>query len=267
MSDFKLSAVKEEVRAKGGGLLVDKVDTAGKLAIEKGLDITRKAACQLVVDCSGSMAGEFRSGSVTDAIQRVLAFCCIVDDDMAVPVIPFDQSLQRPFEVDLSNFQTAGRHLGPGGTTGLHLALRYAVENAGHADVLSGGGGGGGLLGRFGKGRSGGSGSGSSVAMPSFITVITDGRPNDPRACEQILVAASNRAIFWQFLFVGHDEEGWRWLEELDDNLRGRHFDCIDAKRFGSLGSVSDRDFYDAMLDEYPSWLKTAESLGVLTHA
>lgn len=262
MSDFKLSAVKEQVAAKGGGLLVDKVETAGRLAIEKGLDINRKAAGQLLVDCSGSMSNEFSSGAVKNAVQRALAFYCIIDDDMSVPVVPFNAGLLPTVDVDLGNFQHATDHLRAGGTTGLHHALREAVRIAGHEDALSSGGGRG-LLGR----HKGGGASVKQSTMPSFITVVTDGRPNEPQICEEILVAASHRAIFWQFLYVGHDSHGWAWLEMLDDSLKGRHFDCIDAKRFGSLTSVSDQEFYGAMLDEYPGWLKSAESNGVLAAA
>jgi hypothetical protein len=255
---YRLSVLKDDVATKpGGALLVEKMEVAQRLSVEKGLDLGQKVAGQLGIDCSGSMGNMFQQGHVQNAALRTLGFFVMTDDDSEVPCVPFAASLQPTFTIGLNNIQSATTHLRAGGGTRMAPALAEHVRLAGHGDVLE----------HRGFGRSPKT---VKSEIPAFVVVVGDGAPQDKRECEDILRAASHRAIFWQFLFVGdvkRDSDakaGWEWLGTLDDALKGRHFDCIDSKNYFEHINKGDEAFYHMMLDEFPGWLPQARANGVL---
>lgn len=78
-----------------------------------------------------------------------------------------------------------------------------------------------------------------------FIVVFTDGVPDDEAAAAKVIVEASNKqdsddALTILFVQVGDNAQATKYLQDLDDNLKGAKFDIVDAK------TVSDVDKFDS---------------------
>jgi hypothetical protein len=264
LATVKQKVAEADAKQGTGGLLTKKVDAAVKGMMAKKVNPNQPWQSVLVVDRSGSMDGEYRSGSVQDAVERALGFAVIVDDDGDVPAVFFDHSVFTR-EVKLNNFHDFinRERIGAGGSTNLTDALKAAAEITGNGDLFKGSG-------MFHRGAA--KPSIQKMATPAFITVVTDGVPNDPRSAADVIRACSFRAMFFKFLYVGHDAGGWRFLESLDDDIPvgvpieqgGRLIDNVDAKKMGNLSGVADDVFYDAMLDEVSTYLTAAKANGLI---
>ena len=106
-----LQAVKAKVAAADakngtGGLMAKKVDAAVKGMMAKKVNPNQVWQVVLVVDRSGSMGHEYRSGAVQDVVDRVLGFSVIVDDDGEVPAIFFDHRVEE-HKIELANHSTS----------------------------------------------------------------------------------------------------------------------------------------------------------------
>lgn len=250
-----------------GGMMTKKVDTAVKMMLSKQVNPNQIWGCYDLIDRSGSMDGEYRKGNVQDAVERSLAFALIVDDDGSVPTAFFDSRVEE-FEVKLDDFHNFidRNRISARGTTNLAGALEWVARATGNADVLSSGGGGG-----FFRSKGGSAPTIKKMAVPAFVTCVTDGVPDDPEAATDIIRRLSYRGVFLKFLFVGNDPRGWAYLESLDDDIPvgvpfekgGRLIDNVDAKRMSSLGK-DDEAFYDAMFDEVTSYLAAARQHGLI---
>lgn len=267
-----LQVVKAKVAAADaqqgtGGLLTKKVEVASRVMLSKRVSPNQQWQFILVVDRSGSMEYEYRNGSVQDAVNRALGFAVLVDDDGDVPTIFFDSRLEETV-VTLDDFHdyVSRNGISARGSTDLTKALEHVAKITDNGDLLSASGGG------FLKRSSASAPTVRSMQTPAFVTIITDGRPNDPNSAKDLIRKLSYRAIFLKFLYVGTDRQGWQFLEELDDDIPvgvsydrgGRLIDNVDAKQLGLLGNTDDSTFYDAMLDEVSTYLEAARRNGLI---
>jgi hypothetical protein len=62
-------------------------------------------------------------------------------------------------------------------------------------------------------------------------------------------------------LFSGGNQ--FEFLENLDD-LGGRYVDNADFFSVEDPEAIADQELYDLLMTEYPNWLKTARSRGLL---
>lgn len=261
-----LATVKQRVAAADaaqgtGGLLTRKVDAAVQGLMRKKLNPNQKWQKVLVVDRSGSMGYSYPD-EVQDAVNRDLAFAVIVDDDGKVPTCFFDHNIEELI-VGLDDFHNliSRRGITARGSTDLAGALRWVAETTGNGDL-------------FRSGMLGGSRQPEARKMdtPVFATIITDGAPDDKRRAVEAVQRLSYRAIVLKFIYVGDNMAGWRFLEQLDDDIPvgtsfdrgGRLFDNVDSKKFASLASADDAAFYDAMFDEVPAALAAMKQHGLL---
>ncbi len=268
MKTIKEKAAAADAQQNTGGLMTKKVNAAIQVMLTNKVNPNQAWQCILVVDRSGSMSHEYRDGSVQDAVDRTLGFSVIVDDDGEVPTIFFDHQIEEKL-VKLTDFHQYVKRSGitARGSTDLALALKHVAEITGNGDLFANGGGG------FMK-RGGGAPKPSIKPMqtPAFVTIVTDGSPNDRNAATDVIRRLSYRAVFLKFIFVGNDRGGWAYLESLDDDIPvgvdydkgGRLIDNVDAKQLASLGGTSDNAFYEAMLDEVPTYLAAAKQKGLI---
>jgi len=68
-----------------------------------------------------------------------------------------------------------------------------------------------------------------------FVIVFTDGVPDDEKAAESVIRARANQSetddeITVLFVQVGRDLQATKYLQKLDDELKGAKFDIVDAK-------------------------------------
>lgn len=214
---------------------------SAKVSLDKHRLAGERAAVYLVIDHSRSMAGFFKDGTVQDLAERVLALAAHFDDDGVVPVIFFDTVAHPPVEVAL------GRHagmidqikvgLGRMGQTDYAVAMRLVIDHYQR----------------------------SGSTHPALVIFQTDGSPTSKREATDVLCQASELPLFWQF--IGFGDNDFSYLRKLDDLAVPR---CrrVDNAGFFAAGptpaTVSDTALYDNLVAEYPTWLASARSAGII---
>jgi uncharacterized protein YegL len=268
MRTVKAKVAEADDRQGTGGLLTRKVDVAARAMLTHKVPAGLEWRMVLVIDASYSMRKEYQSGNVQSGVENALAFGVIVDDDGDVPVVVFDSSVRETL-VKLDNFHRfiERERIGPNGSTNLTGALQSVATITGDSDLFGGNGGGRSL---FGRGSSS-SPQVRSASSPAFVTIVTDGRPDDDHSAADAIRRLSFRPVFLKFLYVGDDRRGWEFLQMLDNDLPvgvpyeqgGRLVDNVNAQRLDSLGG-SEQAFFDAMFEETKDWLTAARSAGLL---
>lgn len=97
--------------------------------------------------------------------------------------------------------------------------------------------------------------------VPTLVFFITDGNNFDEDKAEAIIRQSSNQAIFWQFVGVGGAK--FEFLDKLD-KMSGRFIDNANFFQIDDLRKISDEEFMNRILNEFPQWIKEARAKGVL---
>lgn len=202
----------------------------------------QRAAVYLVLDRSGSMRPFYRDGSVQHLAERTLALAANLDDDGVVPVVFFSTAVDGIAEISLDAYQNRINPLHDGmghlGRTNYHLAMQAVID---HYQACG-------------------------ATDPAFVVFQTDGSPTSKAAAEHVLCTSARLPIFWQFVGFGNDT--FRFLRKLDE-LPVPQRRVIDNAGFFPAGpsptSIPDATLYDALLQEFPTWLTAARHAGILT--
>ncbi len=229
----------DKVREGGHINLAKAADTAGVALAKRDLaGIRAQAVC--VLDHSGSMAGDYKSGAVQQLVERVLGFALQIDVDGTVPVLPFDHGVHEAVDVSLANYagvvdRTIWRPSNMG-STNLAAALKALRSMA------------------------------ATTTTPIYAAIITDGEPNSENDTTQIVCDLARYPVFLKFLAL-RPVFYLSKLDHLDDSQR--LLDNCNAKPDVGSGlnllSCSDMEFQDAMADEWDQWVQRATKAGVLT--
>ena len=92
-----------------------------------------------------------------------------------------------------------------------------------------------------------------SSKLPAYVIFVTDGGVGSANEIQSLITKASKYPIFWQFVGVGGSNYGV--LKQLD-NMRGRYVDNANFFALDDFRSISDKDLYSRLLNEFPAWLK-----------
>lgn len=262
LAQTKKKVAEADAKQGTGGLMTSKVDKAAKAMMANRVNPNQVWAVVGVVDRSGSMAPEYRDGTVQEIVNRMLAFSLIVDDDGTVPTIFFDnQVMQVDIQLDDFHDYLSRNRIGAGGTTDLTAALEAAARETGNEDVIPTGGGRGGFL-RRGSNRDP---EPRKATTPAYVIIVTDGAPNDPASATEMLRRLSFRGVFVKILFVGDDARGWNYVDGLDNALKGCYIDNVNTQNMGDVKRMSDDEFFNAMFAEVNDWLPNARAKGLIS--
>lgn len=227
----------------------------------------QKAKVALVLDYSGSMGNEYRSGRMQRLAEKVLAVSTGLDDDGDIDFFVFDSSAAHLGEIALTNYQgsidrlTSGRRMG---TTNYAAAFTTVRDHYGFPGPVP-------VAGAPSKGLFGGlkkalaptvaPAATGPAEVPVFAIFLTDGAPDSKPAAVKALTEVSTAPIFWKFLSIGREDMAF--LQKLDD-LTDRFIDNADYKHIGDVEGISDKELFKALLDEYPTYLKEARAKGLI---
>ncbi|MGO4205415.1 VWA domain-containing protein [Rhodococcus sp. TAF43] len=100
-----------------------------------------------------------------------------------------------------------------------------------------------------------------NTAVPTLVLFFTDGGFTKRSAIEKLMVRASSRPAFWQFIGIGRS--GFGVLEKLD-TMTGRTVDNAGFFSVNKVDSLTDAELYQLLLSEYPDWLRAARAANVL---
>ncbi|MDJ1170252.1 VWA domain-containing protein [Roseofilum sp. BLCC_M154] len=242
--------------------LVKKAD----ISLQKANLTDHQAQVALCLDVSGSMYSLYSSGKIQRLAEKILALGCRFDDDGAIKIFLFAGNAQNRGEMTVDNFhnfigQAYNQYGGAGGTN--YAPALQAIRTAYFPDA-----------------RGGNRHSPLKANMPVYVMFVTDGQPFDRDQSEQQLQWSSYEPIFWQFMAIGKSSKDakakhggilgflsggsqFEFLENLDD-LGGRYVDNADFFSVEDPEAIADQELYDLLMTEYPHWLKTARSRGLL---
>jgi hypothetical protein len=221
---------KVQTQAPG---LVSLAKTAAVSLDKQGL-AGQRAAVQLVLDHSGSMAPYYNNGAVQRLAEQALGLSVNLDDDGVVPLTFFGSRVEHYDDIRLDNYTGLIDRLHQRvhwGSTDYVAGMRAAIEE--HTN--------------------------SGATDPALVIFQTDGEPNDRRAAEKMLRQASDLPIFWAFIGFGGRVQ---FLEKLDD-LRRRTVDNASFFHAANPHAVTDAQLYDGITGEFASWLQAARAAGI----
>ncbi len=195
-----------------------------------------------MLDYSGSMHQQYVKGDVQKVLDRIMPLAVNFDDDGSFECWAFAEKSLRLSDVTLENLQNF-INTDQGGHPQWKAGARYNNEVAVLEDVLN----------YFTKQ--------SPSALPVYVVFISDGGISASKKIKQILKDASILPIFWQFVGIGGRNYGV--LEQLD-TMSGRRVDNCNFFEMDNIQSMSEGELYDALLQEFPMWLKEAKAQNII---
>lgn len=188
--------------------------------------IDHKAKVKMVLDYSGSMSENYRSGYVQSVITRLLPLALRFDDDGELESYIFSNDYEQLEAVTQANYDNYVKtcvydRMSMGGT---HYAP--VIEALHQTD---------------------------DKHIPSFVIYITDGDNSDVSETNQIIRAICNDNMF--IMFIGIGNENFSYLKTLD-NLSGRVRDNTGFMKVKDFTKLSDDELYESLLKEYLNWYK-----------
>jgi Mg-chelatase subunit ChlD len=212
-------------RAQKAGISLSKRNLAGI-----------RAQAVLILDHSGSMRDDYRTGVVQTLVERALGFALQIDVDGTIPVIAFDTVVHPAVDVGVHNYA---------GVVDRDLWRRDRMGRTNLADALT-------------ELRD----MAATTDAPIFAVVVTDGAPDSRPAATRAVCELAGYPVFLKFLAIKPVD----YLQELDDlDASERLVDNVDAKFLPDPAAMSDLAFADAMVDEWDTWITAAAAVGVLT--
>lgn len=235
-----------KLHADGHVDLVKRARKAGISLSKRGLSGMRAQAV-LVLDHSGSMSGDYRSGKVQVLVERALGFALQIDIDGVIPVIPFDSDVLPTVTVGVGAGRAADGtpvepyqgvvdrsiHRSRMGSTNLTAALRAVRAMA------------------------------TTAKDPLFVVVVTDGAPDHRKSATDLVAELSRYPVFLKFVGV-RDSSYLEFLDTAGPDRLPRLVDAVNTQIFPDLSGMTDLAFADAMADEWDLWVGRATAAGIL---
>ena len=242
----KISLSKDKVNLEKHVVNLSKcvVDLSKKSGVNLG---SARAKVVVVLDYSGSMSSLYSNGVVQKTINRLVPLGLTFDDNGTIDVYLFQNDYRKIADLNLSNYENyvngvvkrSGYSMGG---TNYAPVLRAIIEG----DTYKTGG----FLGLGGK----------YVTVnplvdngdPTFILFITDGENSDRAATDDIIVRASEKNLFIQFIGIGNST--FNYLMKLDD-MPARPRDNTGFSKMRDLERASDKELYTNVLEQFSKWL------------
>lgn len=212
------------------------------ISLEKNNLLGVKARVALVLDYSGSMNKQYKSGDVQKVLDRIMPLALNFDDDASFECWAFAEKSLRLNDVNLNNLNQF-IETDHGGHKQWDAGARYNNEPA----VLDA------VLQYFTEEN--------PSQLPVYVVFISDGGISETKKIKQILKNASSQPIFWQFVGIGGRSYGV--LEQLD-TMDGRVVDNCNFFEMENIQSMPESQLYDLLLQEFPIWLKEAKVKNIL---
>lgn len=196
-----------------------------------------KARVISVMDRSGSMRGLYRDGTVQETMERIFPIALKFDDDGELDSYLFESGFNAIEPVTINNYYNYKKT----------VMDKYGWGATNYAPVMKD------IVAKYAK----------YTDMPTYVLFFTDGDNDrdDKEETTKLIKEVSKYPIFWQFVGIGNASMGY--LEQLDD-MPGRTVDNADFFRIANLANVTDEELYEKLLDEFPEWLNTVKSMGMI---
>lgn len=232
----KGEAVQKVVLAKAPHLVDLTKKAAVSLEKKKLTDVVAKVV--LVMDVSGSMNRQYKTGRVQRILDKVLPLALLFNDDGTLESWTFAERFRELEEVTLDNIDGYIDHANGGwrrwdvGGTNDEAAVIEAIYLKHRQEKL-----------------------------PVYVIFISDGGVHRNKPIKDIITTAAYAPIFWQF--IGISGKNYGILEKLDE-MGGRYIDNANFFALDDIDDISDEALYDRLMNEFPLWLKEAKAKNLL---
>lgn len=212
---------------------------AASISLEKHDLQTTVARVCLVLDASGSMHQQYKTGRVQELLDRVLPLALHFDDDGSFEVWAFHNEPKQLPPVTLANIKGYIDHVDGGwrkwygGANDEPKVMRKVIDFY-RADPN---------------------------ASPAYVLFVSDGGVHKNKEIKALMTQAAQYPIFWQFMGLGGRNYGV--LEKLD-TMTGRMVDNCGFFSVDDLHELPDDQLYDRLLNEFPDWLREATTKGII---
>lgn len=203
---------------------------------------TNGSRVAVVMDVSGSFESQYRNGAIQSVFERLLPIALQFDDDGAMETWLFSNKSKQVEPVTRNNcfgyverdiLNNRNENVLWGGTNyapPMEMVFNHFVKE-------------------------------NPSNVPTFVIFVTDGENFDKDKTANLLREYSKYNIFWQFVGVGSARMSF--LEQLDD-LNGRYIDNANFMRIKNIDRMSDKELYEKLLIEYPTYLNVAKQKGLI---
>jgi stress response protein SCP2 len=229
-----------------------------------------KAKTAFVLDASGSMRHQYKSGRVQETVYRMFPLGVHFDDDEELETWAFALHSKKLNNVTFANYEKYVSTEDGGWQNWMsELNSAYNNEPAVILDVIK----------HFTDlvpaeptvQKTGFFSSkvtqteefapSISSKTPIFVLFVSDGGVDKDAEIERLIKWSSTLPIFWQFIGIGGNNYGA--LERLDD-MPGRYLDNADFFAIDDLNQITEAQLYDRMMTEFPKWLEAAHKKGLI---
>ena len=252
--------------------LINLTKTA-QITLEKKGILSEKVQVILALDYSYSMRSLYEKGVVDNIVKELLAIGLNIDIDQSIEVYTFGKNPRHIGQVTQDNHENfVANHIRTQeyeSSTFYANILNLIAQDAGtstieHVDYVEKASTK--LFGRlFGKTTT------EKVVttmpnpnppkVPTLVFFLTDGDCFDENLSREAIRITSTQPIFWQFVGIG--DTSFRFLSELDENVKGRSVDNANFFQLNDIAHVSPSELYDRILNEFPQWLIESRKLGI----
>ena len=210
-------------------------DTLDLLLLDKESIQQRPARVAAVLDCSGSMSELYKNGTVQAVIEKLLPIAMKFDDNQEMEFWAFSNEFYRLPNITLRNYY---------GYVDKYIYKKIDMSGTSYAPVMHD------IVRKY--------IFEDPADMPSLIMYITDGDNCDESDTVSELTASSYTPIFWQYIGISSRDTSFSFLKKLDE-MKGRYVDNANFFELNDILEIRDKDLYERILGEYPSWLEYPE--------
>lgn len=218
-----------------------------------------KAQVVLVLDYSGSMDHLYKSGFVQRVIERLVPVAMQFDDNGEMELYMFQNNcIKHPKNVTalsvdgIVNREITGKY--DFGGTQYAPAIKSILEDYVPSTVQE-------KKGLFGNMFGGKANVTGNTSDPVYVIFVTDGDNSDKPAAEAAIKEASKYGVFFQFVGIGN--ASMSFLDKLD-TMPDRFIDNANFFQVNDLDKIEDKDLYERLLGEFPSWINEAKSKNII---
>lgn len=206
-------------------------EQVNKVCLKKNELSNLKARVSLVLDYSGSMNYLYNNGTVQNIIERIIPIAIQFDDNAELDLWIFENGFHRLESITMDNFYEYIQK---------EVLPKYDMGGTCYAPVMKD------IYNKYIKEE--------PMNIANYVIFITDGDnfSNDKVKTDEMVNKLSHYPIFFQFVGIGN--ACFNYLQKLDD-MEDRYVDNADFFSIGDINSLSDRELYDKLLNEFPSYL------------
>ncbi|MCC0732155.1 MULTISPECIES: VWA domain-containing protein [unclassified Clostridioides] len=192
----------------------------------------------VVLDCSGSTSNLFKNGTIQNILEKLLPISLKFDDDGELDVWLFNTSAYQFKSINMDNFfnyvEKENLYSEVGGGTYYSPVIKEIISKKIEKEKTN---------------------------NPVYVIFITDGDNFDKKETKQVIIEASNKPIFWQFVGIG--KEKFEFLETLD-TMTGREVDNANFFSVNNIEVIEESELYEKVMKELPIWFKEIDRKRIL---